>query len=89
MCFFAQAWEGLNRIATSRTPFVYRHLLAVMIFAFVFSFPFAYVSTLKEATIPVSFMMCLAYYGVNELSHDLENPLGWHDTDLNLEDFQV
>ncbi len=75
-CHCLQAWEGLARVSTSMTPFVYRHVLAVMIFFFVFSFPFAFVASLKETVIPVSILVCFAFYGVNELSHDLENPVG-------------
>ena len=33
--------------------------------------------------------ICFAYYGVATLSQELENPLGWDLTDLDLEGFQV
>ena len=49
----------MSRVANTPTPFIYRHVLAVMLFAFVFSFPFAFVATLKATVIPVSFMVCV------------------------------
>jgi hypothetical protein len=33
-----KTWEALLRIATTPTPFVYRHLLAVMLFTFIFTY---------------------------------------------------
>ena len=84
-----QSWEGLTRIASTPTPFVYRHLLAVMLVTFVYSFPFAYVASLQATVIPVSYMFCFMFYGVATLSQELENPLGWDLTDLDLEGFQV
>ena len=84
-----QSWEGLFRISSTPTPFVYRHLLSVMMFTFVYSFPFAYVASLQVYVIPISYMICFAIYGVAMLSQELENPLGWDSADLDLEGFQV
>ena len=84
-----QACEALLRLSSTPTPFVYRHLLAVMMFSFVYSFPFAYAAALGAAVIPVSYMMCFALYGVARLSHELENGLGFHSSSLDLEGFLV
>ncbi|MDR3427817.1 bestrophin family ion channel [Silvimonas sp.] len=47
-----QNWEHLNRIVTTPTPFVYRHLLYTLIFIYVFTFPFAFVANLQYFVIP-------------------------------------
>jgi hypothetical protein len=57
-----QSWEALVRIVTSPTPFLYRHLLATLVFIFVFTFPFGFVNTLGVVVIPASVFMCFGLY---------------------------
>ncbi len=84
-----QSWEALVRIVTSPTPFLYRHLLATLVFIFVFAFPFGFVETLGVVVIPAAGVMCFGLYGVLELAQELENPLGWDLNDIDLTGFQV
>ena len=60
-----------------------------MLFVFVFSFPFAYVQLLGGWVVPTTFLLCFALYGVAHISRELENPLGWELSDLDLEGFKV
>ena len=46
------------RIATTPTPFIYRHLAVIMAFTFVFTFPLGFVATLKSAVIPCTAAIC-------------------------------
>ncbi len=61
---------------TSPTPFVYVHLLNVLIFVFVFSLPLAFVRLLGPVVIPATMFMCLGLYGLLDTAQELENPLG-------------
>jgi hypothetical protein len=83
-----QAWENLVRIVTSPTPFLYRHLLACLVFLYVFTFPFAAVDALRWAVVPVSAAVCLCFYGVLVLAQELENPLGYDANDIDLDGFR-
>jgi hypothetical protein len=83
-----QTWEHLVRIVTCPTPFVYRHLVALLVFLFVFTFPFAYVQTLGVVIVPATCIVCLGYYGVSELAQELENPLGFDANDVDLRGLQ-
>ncbi len=74
---------------TTPTPFLYRHLLATLVFVFVFTFPFGFIDLLGIVVVPASIMMCFGLYGVLQLAQELENPLGWDDNDIDLSGFQV
>ena len=52
-------------------------------------FPFAYASSLGASIIPASFFMCIAFYGMSELSQELENPIGWDLNDIDLNGFHT
>jgi hypothetical protein len=67
---------------------VYRHLVALLVFLFVFTFPFAYVQTLGVVIVPATCIVCLGYYGVSELAQELENPLGYDANDIDLRGLQ-
>ena len=84
-----QAWEALIRIVTSPTPYVYRHMLATLVFLFVFLFPLGYVTVLRSIVIPATMAVCTGVYGLLELAQELENPLGWDDNDIDLNGLQV
>ncbi len=62
VCAVVQSWEALVRIVTSPTPFLYRHLLATLVFIFVFTFPLGFVHTLGPVVIPASIFMCFGLY---------------------------
>ena len=53
-----QHWHCQVRIATTPTPFIYRHLAVIMAFTFVFTFPLGFVATLKSAVIPCTAAIC-------------------------------
>ena len=47
-----KSWEALLRISTTPTPFVYRHLLAVMLFTFIFTYVDGVVFPLSTPAVP-------------------------------------
>lgn len=83
-----QAWENMVRIATTPTPFVYRHLVVIMAFTFVFTFPVGFVGTLGMAVIPCTAGIACMFYGLLHLSRELENPFGFDFNDIKLSKFQ-
>ena len=88
-CLRGQAWEALSRIATFPTAFIYRHLVAMLVFVFVFSFPVCFVASLGVSVIPASLVMCLTMAGVQQLALELDNPLGWDANDIDLDGIQT
>ena len=59
-----QTWENMVRLATTPSPFVYRHLVATLTLLYVFTFPFGFVSVLGAWVIPFSAIIALAFYGI-------------------------
>ena len=49
-----QTWENMLRIATTPSPFVYRHLVVTLTLIYVFTFPIGFVSVLGVSVIPFS-----------------------------------
>ncbi len=76
------------RIATTPSPFIYRHLVVTLTFVYVFTFPIGFVSVLGSSVIPFSAAIAAGFYGVMHLSKELENPYGWDFNDIDLASFQ-
>jgi hypothetical protein len=76
------------RIATTPSPFVYRHLVVLLTFIFVFTFPLGFITILGTAVIPFTAFTALGFYGVLHLSKELENPYGFDFNDIDLSLFQ-
>lgn len=83
-----RGWENAVRIVTCPTPFVYLHLMWLLAFIYVYTFPFAFVGLLGYVTIPASMFICLGLYGLLLSAQELDNPL-WRDlNDIDLDGFR-
>ena len=93
-----RAWRAACRIIDTPFPFVYNHLLHLMIFLFCYVIgPIVYAQELKsrDAYIVFDYVLCilasggmaLLFYGTNAIGIEIENPFGWHKNDHNISRF--
>lgn len=76
--------KGIERIITTPIPHSYLHMLDFLLVFFVYTTPFVFSASFKYATSFPSFVIALAFYGVNELGRALEDPFGWKEPNHDL-----
>ena len=72
-----QAMQGLNRVATTPVPKQFRHLLQLLLFAFVFSTPFVLSVSYKWIASLPAMLIALGFYGIAETSTGMMEPFSW------------
>lgn len=72
-----QAVQGLNRVATTPVPKQFRHLLQLLLFAFVFSTPFVLSVSYKWIGSLPAMLIALGFYGIAETSTGMMEPFSW------------
>ena len=86
---FNGAVEQLSNIHSVQSipfPFPYAQLTTVFLLFYVLTFPLAFASLLGIFVIPISVLVTLAFFGLNEVSMELEDPFGEDPNDLPLDD---
>ena len=79
-------YKAAARIVETPMPFPYAHMLAVIVFIFVYITPFLYAGPFMSGEGWLATMMlAFCFYGIQETGSKLENPFGWDDIDHNLE----
>lgn len=78
------AFKEAERIVTTPIPYQYLHMVNVIMFVYVFTTPFVFSVSYKWATPVVSFMVALAYYGVNAIGRCMEDPFNWEEPNHDL-----
>ena len=83
------SYKACQRIVDTPLPFPYAHMLALILFVFVFISPFIYtIQTGNPASgVVPSVLLVLAYYGIEEIAIEIENPFNWDDVDHDFETF--
>merc|ERR1719440_2196529 len=79
-------YKAASRIVETPMPFPYAHMLAVIVFIFVYITPFLYAGPFMSGEgWLATLMLAFCFYGIQETGSKLENPFGWDDIDHNLE----
>lgn len=91
------AWMGAQKIVTTPMVFPYAQMISVFLTIFVFTVPFPLanylaLTTTKKFELP-SFIICpaisgliaYAYFGINAVGIEIEDPFGKDDNDLDLD----
>ena len=79
-------YKAAARIVETPMPFPYAHMLAVIVFIFVYITPFLYAGPFMSGEgWLATLMLAFCFYGIQETGSKLENPFGWDDIDHNLE----
>jgi len=81
-----QAVQGLNRVATTPVPKQFRHLLQLLLFAFVFSTPFVLSVSYKWIASLPAMLIALGFYGIAETSTGMMEPFSWSSPHHDLSD---
>ncbi|RIA88479.1 Bestrophin, RFP-TM, chloride channel-domain-containing protein [Glomus cerebriforme] len=76
-----------ERILRSPIPLAYAIHLTQVTWIYCLSLPFQLVQDLDWITIPVTFIITLTLFGVEKIASEIENPFGWDENDLDLDDF--
>ncbi|CAG8500467.1 3554_t:CDS:2 [Paraglomus brasilianum] len=86
----AQLTECLThfeRILRSPIPVAYAIHLSQTVWIYCLSLPFQFVSLLGWANIPLVFLASFVLFGIEHIGGEIENPFGYDENDLNLDDF--
>ncbi|BGP37119.1 hypothetical protein JCM10450v2_001027 [Rhodotorula kratochvilovae] len=81
----ADALGVMERVLSTPLPFSYLVHLRATAYIYLVLLPFQIYSSLKWLTIPAVFIACCVFLGFLELGQQLENPLGYDDSDLDLD----
>lgn len=82
---FAVMQAGCERISNTPLPFAYTLLLQRSAFAFCLLLPFALVATAGWMTVLFTVFIAYCFFGLDELSQELEDPFGDEANDLALD----
>jgi len=77
---------GCERIARTPIPFAYAQHIKSFVLLFCFTAPFAMVDTMRWLTPAVSGLLAFALFGIDEIGVEIEDPFGYDDNDLPVED---
>jgi len=78
---------GFERILRTPIPLAYSVHLSQTVWLYCLSLPFQLVDPLKWATIPVVMIAAFTLFGIESIGGEIENPFGYDDNDLPLDDF--
>jgi len=77
--------SSCGRVIDAPIPFVYAHMLNVLLFLYIFLIPFQYVGGHFNSTgFACAIILCIGFYGINEASVCLVDPFGWDACDIDL-----
>ncbi|PRW56008.1 hypothetical protein C2E21_5243 [Chlorella sorokiniana] len=81
-----EAFEGCRYLCDTPFPFSWAQLLIVMLLCFQFTLPFAVVSAItdKGLGIALATIVALAYWTLNEVSREMEDPYCFEPNDIPL-----
>ncbi|GAA6024417.1 hypothetical protein JCM10207_003408 [Rhodosporidiobolus poonsookiae] len=83
----ADALATSERVLSTPLPFAYNIHLRAVTYAFLIFLPFQVYASLKYLTILAEFVAAVVFLGFLELGTQLEQPFGFDDSDLNLDDY--
>jgi putative membrane protein len=78
---------SFERILRSPIPLAYAIHLTQVTWIYCLSLPFQLIEDLEWITIPVTFIITMTLFGVEKIAGEIENPFGWDENDLGLDDF--
>jgi predicted membrane chloride channel (bestrophin family) len=78
--------SGAQRIISEPVPFVYAHMLNVLLFLYVFMAPLQLLNSggLNNFGLIAVLILCFGFYGINEAAIRMANPFGWDPVDLDI-----
>eukprot|EP00727_Mastigamoeba_balamuthi_P009948 m51a1_g5576 hypothetical protein (484) ;mRNA; r:617402-619528 len=81
----SDAWWNLVRIRDMPTPFAYAHHIKMVLSLYCFTAPFAMLVTMKLTTPFAALMLTYAFFGLDEIAVEIEEPFGRDPNDLPMD----
>lgn len=78
---------GFERILRTPIPLAYSIHLSQTVWAYCLALPFQLVQQIGWVTIPVTVISAFTLFGIESIGGEIENPFGYDDNDLPLDDF--
>ena len=76
-----------ERILRSPIPLAYSIHLSQTVWIYCLTLPFQLVGAVEYGTIPIVFLATLVLMGIMQIGEEIENPFGYDENDLDLDDF--
>merc|ERR1712224_482486 len=80
-----EGFNGADKVHNVPVPFPYAQMILIFMCVYVFLSPFLFVSHFGWACIVPSLVLTLAFFGINEVALEIEDPFGTDDNDLPLD----
>lgn len=77
-----EGFNGVDKITSVPVPFPYAQMILVFLSLYCFSAPFLFVTSFGWACVVPSLILSLAFFGINEVAIEIEEPFGDDDNDL-------
>eukprot|EP01060_Flectonema_neradi_P005238 TRINITY_DN13478_c0_g1_i1.p1 TRINITY_DN13478_c0_g1~~TRINITY_DN13478_c0_g1_i1.p1 ORF type:complete len:375 (+),score=80.40 TRINITY_DN13478_c0_g1_i1:46-1170(+) len=87
-----QTWQAMMKIVQTPMPFPYAHSLEIFLAIWVFSVPLPLLDPsvdLGWATIPITGVIAVLLFGINNVGSEIEDPFGNDRNDFDLVAFQI
>lgn len=77
-----EGFNGVDKICSVPLPFPYAQMILIFLSLYCFCAPFLFVASFGWATFVPSIVLSLAFFGINEVAVEIEEPFGDDDNDL-------
>jgi len=78
---------GFERILRTPIPLAYSIHLSQVVWIYLIALPFQFVDSLKWTTVAVVAICAFTFFGIESIGGQIENPFGYDENDLPLDDF--
>jgi hypothetical protein len=80
-----EGFNGVDKVHNVPVPFPYAQMILIFLCVYVFAAPFLFVQYFGWACIVPSLVLTLAFFGINEVALEIEDPFGEDENDLPLD----
>jgi len=78
-------FNGVDKVHSVPLPFPYAQMILIFLSIYVFASPFIFVGYFGFACFLPALVLCLAFFGTNEVALEIEDPFGEDENDLPLD----
>ena len=83
-----ESWMGMQKLATTPMPFPYIQMLYALLYIYAYTYPIVLAHQYKWVSLPVTVLISLAVFGINQIGKELEDPFGTEFNDISFEFFE-
>jgi predicted membrane chloride channel (bestrophin family) len=80
-----EGFNGVDKVHNVPVPFPYAQMILLFLCLYVFASPFLFVTYFGWACIIPSLVLTLAFFGINEVALEIEDPFGEDENDLPID----